>query len=469
MRPNLPLAISLAGSLLASAAAAQYDPPNGGGPGPAGCAGVEHVVRLNSDTLTFEPPNLVIQPGKKVCWTWSGEHSHNVRANDGSFNSGPPTTTGSFERTFTAAGAFAYHCQTHGSASAGMRGSVTVQPSDGGDPGPQPGPGTLQPVGPVEVREDAGVLAVTVNRTGGNEGKATLRFTVVGGSAKINKDFRKVGGALNWAPGEGGARTLNVPIVNDSELELPETFTIKFTKPGPRGVTLAASTVAITLVDDDFSCETTSSLSAPSTVRARGEGPREVRVWWGREPAGATALRVERALAGGAFREIAAVAPGIRAFVDDAVEPGATYLYRVRSEGAGGFSAFGETVAAATHGEGGACAPGALCLGGGRFEAVVEWKLGGVRGTRRARGVPLEGSGESGVFAMLDGGEPELLLGVADGCATNGHFWVSLAGVTEAELLVKVRDTSTGRTWAYLNPEGSAPALRDVDALAVCE
>ena len=33
---------------------------------------------------------------------------------------------------------------------------------------------------------------------------------------------------------------------------------------------------------------------------------------------------------------------------------------------------------------------------------------------------------------MLDGGEPELLLGVADGCAANGHYWVSLAGVTEA-------------------------------------
>ena len=469
MRRTLPLAISIAGSLLAGAAVAQYDPPNGGRPGPAGCAGVEHVVRLDSESLTFDPPSLVIQAGAKVCWTWSGGHSHNVRADDASFNSGPPTSAGSFERTFSAAGAFPYHCQTHGSASAGMRGGITVQSSDGGDPGPQPGPGTLQPVGPVEVREDAGVLAVTVNRTGGNEGKATLRFTVVGGSAKINKDFRKVGGALNWAAGEGGPRTLNVPIVNDGELEFPETFTIKFTKPGPRGVTLAASTVAVTLVDDDFSCETTSSLSAPSTLRARGEGPREVRVSWGHEPAGAIALRVERAGKGGTFREIAAVGPGIRGFVDDAVEPGTTYLYRVRSEGPAGFSAFGETVAAATDGGGRACAPGALCLGGGRFEAVVEWKLGGVQGARRARGVPLEGSDESGLFAMLDGGEPELLLGVADGCAANGYFWVSLAGVTEAELLVKVRDTATGRTWVDLNPEGSSPAVRDVDALAVCQ
>jgi plastocyanin len=465
MRSTLPLALALAGGCLAGAAGAQYDPPGGGTQGPAECAGIEHVVRLSSETLTFQPASLVVEAGDVVCWTWGGGHSHNVRADDGSFNSGPPTATGSFQRTFDAAGSFSYHCQTHGNVSGGMRGSVVVQGGAGGDPPQEPGPGTLAPVGPVEVREDAGALVVTVERTGGTEGKASLRYTVAGGSAKVNKDFRKVNGALSWADGEGGARTFSVPIVNDGELEFPETFSVRFTKPGPRGVTLAASSVAVTLVDDDFSCETASSLAAPSGLRAAAQGPREVRLSWTREPAAATALRVERATPGGAFREIAVVGAGSRGFVDAGLAPGTTHLYRLRAEGPEGLTAYGETVAAATDAPTSAC-DGALCLHDGRFAAEVEWRLGGAKGGRRARPVPLDGAADAGLFALLADATPELLLDVRDGCDVNGHFWVSLAGVTEAELLVKVRDTATGRTWVHFNPEGSAPALRDVDALA---
>ena len=469
MRRTYPLPLVLTGLLVAGAAGAQYDPPGGGTPGPQGCAGVEHVVRLNSDTLTFEPPTLVIAAGKQVCWTWGGGHSHNVRANDGSFNSGTPAASGSFQVTFGAAGSFPYHCQTHGSASSGMRGTIVVQGSDGGgDPGGEAGPGTFAPVGPAEVREDAGAVTITVERNDGNEGKATLRFTVAGGSARINKDFRKVAGVLRWDDGQGGPQSFSVPILNDGELELPETFTVKLSKPTPRGAALAASTVTVTLVDDDFSCEAAASLSAPASLAATGHSPREVRLSWGREPAAAATVRVERARFGEPFREVAAVASGLRGFVDGALDPGTTYLYRLRADGLGGLSTYGEAVAAATDGSTAPCAAGALCLAGGRFEATLEWRVAGVEPARRGRAVALGDAADSGLFALIAGQEPELLLGVADGCAANGHFWVSLAGVTEGELLVKVRDTATGRTWAHFNPEGSTAALRDVDALAVC-
>ena len=45
----------------------------------------------------------------------------------------------------------------------------------------------------------------------------------------------------------------------------------------------------------------------------------------------------------------------------------------------------------------------------------------------------------------------------------------SLAGTSEYEMLVRVRDTLTGRTWAYFSAGGAVPAaVRDVDALPSC-
>jgi plastocyanin len=469
MRSTTLLPLALTGVLVAVAGGAQtYDPPSGGDPGaPEQCAGAPNVVQLDSSSLTFNPPTIVVPAGQSVCWGWSGGHPHNIRANDGAFSSGPPTESGTFQRTFNQAGTYEYHCQTHGAAGSGMRGTVVVQADGSGDPGPQPGPGTFVPVGPVQVDEDAGVVTLTVNRTGGNEGKATLRWVVAGGTAKINKDFRKGKGTLSWPAGEGGPRTLSVAINNDGELEAAETFTVKFSKPSPRGSTLAASNVVVTIVDDDSSCAT-GSLAAPAGLRAAGQSPSEVHLSWQQEQAAATAVRVERARPGGEFLEIAAVSAGIHGFVDGGLEPGGVYLYRLRTEGADGFSTWSEVVAAATDGPTTPCAASrALCLQQGRFEATVEWRASEIPQPRAGRRVTLD-SESTGLFSMLAGDEPELLLAVSDGCASNGHHWLSLAGVTEAELLVKVRDTLTGRTWAHFNPEGSSPALRDVEALDTC-
>jgi plastocyanin len=124
------------GSLLLAAliAAAACSGDNGdGGQGPGETPDGDILVRNNS----FDPAELQVAPGSTVVWAWaSGGVTHNVTFGDGEASGN--RATGTYERTFAAAGSFPYHCTIHGTATSGMRGAVTVAegaPDTGGDPG----------------------------------------------------------------------------------------------------------------------------------------------------------------------------------------------------------------------------------------------------------------------------------------------------------------------------------------------
>lgn len=98
-------------------------PPTGNTPVPAG--GI--TVQNNS----FSPSTKVVTPGTSVEWAWNsctGGYdgdicvAHSVTFDDGV--SSPIQERGTYSRTFSAAGNYDYHCQTHGTA---MAGRITVQ------------------------------------------------------------------------------------------------------------------------------------------------------------------------------------------------------------------------------------------------------------------------------------------------------------------------------------------------------
>ena len=69
----------------------------------------------------FTPAQLGLAAGGTAAWSWSGGNVHN-----GTFDDGPASATqqrGRFERRFTAAGTYRYHCTIHGLA---MSGTVEV-------------------------------------------------------------------------------------------------------------------------------------------------------------------------------------------------------------------------------------------------------------------------------------------------------------------------------------------------------
>jgi len=70
----------------------------------------------------FAPAATTVPVGTTVTWTWNGSISHSVTFDDGTGST--TQATGTYTRTFTAVGTYAYHCTVHGAA---MSGSVKVQ------------------------------------------------------------------------------------------------------------------------------------------------------------------------------------------------------------------------------------------------------------------------------------------------------------------------------------------------------
>jgi plastocyanin len=436
------------------------DGPGGGDPNPAtGCTGVQAKITVGLNGTTFAPSTVTVDPGQPVCWTWSGTE-HTVRGDDGSFTSGPPTANGTFQRTFIASGTYGYHCQVHGTPTSGMRGTVVVRGTTGGS-----GAGTLALLSTsYTADEGVGALTVTVARTGGSDGAATVKYETASGTAKSKKDFTARTGTLSWGAGDQNPKTIEVPIKDDKAKEKNETFTVKLSK--ATGAGLGANSAAVTINDNDTPGGCGSSLAAPAQLQARGQSESEIHLTWA-DPSTASELRIERRQPGGTFREIASLAAGVQSFTDSDLPGGATFQYRVNAVGTDGVSAVSNIAAGATDGAMAPCDDAnALCLDGGRFEASVEWHRPSAAddGTRR---MMLPEASRSGLFSSSRSSDPQLLVNMVDGCTVNGHHWLYFAAVTDVEHTVKVRDTLTGRTWARFNPAGSVSApVRDVEAFS---
>ena len=125
---------------LVAVAACSGDNGDGGVGPPEG-----DVIVENND---FDPGSLTVAPGASVVWAWSsGGTAHNVTFDDGEASGN--RSSGTYSRTFAAAGTYPYHCTLHGTATSGMRGAVTVAASQspggggggggGGDGGGYPG------------------------------------------------------------------------------------------------------------------------------------------------------------------------------------------------------------------------------------------------------------------------------------------------------------------------------------------
>ncbi len=245
-----------------------YD--DGGGRGgdtnpPAGCSGVQTKITITG--TSFSPSTVTVDPGQPVCWTWSQSVGHNVHADDDSFTSGAPANQGTFQTTFTASGSHGFYCQVHGSPTGGMRGTVVVRdstPGGGGGGGGDTGPGTIA-FNPTSytVNEAAGVVTVTVERAGGSDGKASVKFATAPGSAKSGKDFTSRKGSLSWASGDGSPKSIEVPIKKDNVAEPDKTFAVKLSK--ATGAALGAGSATVTIHEDAPGCG-----AAVAQVRAEG-------------------------------------------------------------------------------------------------------------------------------------------------------------------------------------------------------
>jgi|APHM01.1.fsa_nt_gi halocyanin domain len=91
----------------------------------------EVTIQVGADDgLVFSPAAVAVSSGTDVVFEWTGQGgSHNVKADDESFDSGLESEQGfTFTETFDEQGIYKYICSPH--LSLGMKGAVTVVSSE---------------------------------------------------------------------------------------------------------------------------------------------------------------------------------------------------------------------------------------------------------------------------------------------------------------------------------------------------
>lgn len=87
----------------------------------------------------------------------------------------------------------------------------------------------------LSIDESAGNAIITVNRTGGSDGKVMVNYATAPGTAIAGSDFTATMGTLTFADGQTSA-TITVPIINDSTEEGDESFTVVLSQPEPASI-----------------------------------------------------------------------------------------------------------------------------------------------------------------------------------------------------------------------------------------
>lgn len=92
--------------------------------------------------------------------------------------------------------------------------------------------------------------SISVTRVGGSTGAVTVDYTTADGTALAGADYTSTIGTLSWADGDTAAKTITVPIIDDTTDETDETFTVTLSN-ATNGATLGTATQTVTITDND--------------------------------------------------------------------------------------------------------------------------------------------------------------------------------------------------------------------------
>ncbi len=121
----------------------------------------------------------------------------------------------------------------------------------------------------ITVKEGAGSAAFVINRSGSFDGAVSVRYATVDGSAIAGQDYAAVSGTLSWAPGDSAPKTINVPLIDDQNVEGKESFTLSLSAPTGNAILGRALSTA-NIADDDKAGALAFSASAVSVDENAG-------------------------------------------------------------------------------------------------------------------------------------------------------------------------------------------------------
>jgi hypothetical protein len=114
-----------------------------------------------------------------------------------------------------------------------------------------------------EVNENAdSPIIVTVQRLNGSDGEVTVNYETSNGSATAGEDFETTSGTLTWKAEESNDIELPVTLIDDSQFEEQETFTITLSE--VTGAILGSiKTATVIIADNDQSDQTDPQVTPP--------------------------------------------------------------------------------------------------------------------------------------------------------------------------------------------------------------
>ncbi|MGL6430699.1 ExeM/NucH family extracellular endonuclease, partial [Aeromonas caviae] len=111
--------------------------------------------------------------------------------------------------------------------------------------------------------EEGNTLSLSVSRSDGSHGEASVSYRIVHGSADAS-DVAPLTGTLHWAAGQSEPQTISIPVKSDTLHEGDETFTLELFDPS--GATLGAQHQTLVTIKDKLAPSTISLAQASITV-----------------------------------------------------------------------------------------------------------------------------------------------------------------------------------------------------------
>ncbi len=129
-------------------------------------------------------------------------------------------------------------------------GTATITANDGGDPPPPPPPPELPTlaIDDVTVAEDSGSAVFRVSLNKQSDSAVTVAYATSDGTATAGSDYAATSATLTFEPGDT-RKTVAVPVLDDSEEEGTETFTV--TLSSASNATMSDPRATGTIRDDD--------------------------------------------------------------------------------------------------------------------------------------------------------------------------------------------------------------------------
>lgn len=198
-------------------------------------------------TYTFDSPNNIDIDQVRVAFTndgLAGAQDRNLRVDSVSLNGEIFEAEAS---TVLSTGTWT----SNGGCNAGNKSSEFLHCSGYFQFAVSDNPGTLSlGTSLISVNEEVGSVTIPFVRSGGSDGRVTLDYTTINGTATAGSDYTQRSGTIVFEPGETN-KSLVIPINNDNSQEGNETFTLSADRVGGGAGLGQPRTATITIVDDD--------------------------------------------------------------------------------------------------------------------------------------------------------------------------------------------------------------------------